>query len=48
VKGHVTELVPGKKFRVFVYEGRDPVSGRKRYRTKVVTGSRRGVTALGA
>ena len=41
MKGHITELVPGKKFRVFVYEGRDPVSGRKRYRTKVITGSRK-------
>jgi hypothetical protein len=45
MKGHIREVVPGKKFRVYVYEGRDPVTGRKRYRTKVVAGTRRDAEA---
>lgn len=31
---------------MFVYAGRDPVTGKKRYRTKVVTGSRKGAEAV--
>ncbi|HEX8771800.1 MAG TPA: tyrosine-type recombinase/integrase [Acidimicrobiales bacterium] len=46
MKGHVAEVIAGKKYRVFVYAGRDPVTGKKRYRTKVATGSRKGAEAV--
>lgn len=41
MKGHVAEVVAGKKYRVFIYEGRDPLTRKKRYRTQTVAGTRK-------
>lgn len=46
MKGHITEVAPGKKYRVFVYAGRDPVTGKKQYRTRTVQGSRKSAEAV--
>lgn len=40
-RGHVQELEPGKKYRVFVHVGRDEFTGRRRVLTKTFHGSRR-------
>ncbi len=39
MKGYIEQR--GKGFRLMVYTGRDPITGKKRYRTETVRGTKR-------